>query len=186
MPAEPIHQECTSLQERVSACESLLDVLDGLKYIDGNPVALEDGSGYQLNVVSVTKGENNQWTVKNEEPIVIKHGSKGDDGHTPEVTIKDGNWWIDGVDTGEKAVPADGKDAPTPTFHIWDGVLWYTFAEKPDTSDNGKPTAEDTKGWTSLGNVVGPKGETGEQGPQGPEGIHPLELTKETDVKDPN
>lgn len=186
MPAEPIHQECTSLQERVSACESLLDVLDGLKYIDGNPVALEDGSGYQLNVVSVTKGENNQWTVKNEEPIVIKHGSKGADGHTPEVTIKDGNWWIDGVDTGEKAVPADGKDAPTPTFHIWDGVLWYTFAEKPDTSDNGKPTAEDTKGWTSLGNVVGPKGEAGEQGPQGPEGIHGLEITRVTDVNDPN
>ncbi len=186
MPAEPIHQECTSLQERVSACESLLDVLDGLKYIDGNPVALEDGSGYQLNVVSVTMGENNQWTVKNEEPIVIKHGSKGADGHTPVVTIKDGNWWIDGVDTGEKAVPADGKDAPTPTFHIWDGVLWYTFAEKPDTSDNGKPTAEDTKGWTSLGNVVGPKGETGEQGPQGPEGIHGLEITRVTDVNDPN
>ena len=186
MPAETIHQECTSLQERVLACESLLDVLDGLKYIDGNPVALEDGSGYQLNVVSVTKGENNQWTVKNEEPIVIKHGSKGDDGHTPVVTIKDGNWWIDGVDTGEKAVPADGKDAPTPTFHIWDGVLWYTFAEKPDTSDNGKPTAEDTKGWTSLGNVVGPKGETGEQGPQGPEGIHGLEITRVTDENDPN
>ena len=186
MPAELIHQKCTSLQERVSACESLLDVLDGLKYIDGNPVALEDGSGYQLNVVSVTKGENNQWTVKNEEPIVIKHGSKGADGHTPVVTIKDGNWWIDDVDTGEKAVPADGKDAPTPTFHIWDGVLWYTFAEKPDTSDNGKPTAEDTKGWTSLGNVVGPKGETGEQGPQGPEGIHGLEITRVTDVNDPN
>ncbi len=181
MPADPIHQECTSLQERVLACESLLDVLDGLKYIDGNPVALEDGSGYQLNVVSVTMGENNQWTVKNEEPIVIKHGSKGDDGHTPVVTIQDGNWYIDGVDTGEKAVPADGKDGKTPRFYVYNGELWYTFdAEAP------VPSAESQEGWTSLGNVVGPKGETGEQGPQGPEGIHGLEITRVTDVNDPN
>src|SRR5699024_7894910 len=72
-----------------------------------------------------------------------KNGANGNDGNTPKVEIKDGYWWINDTNTGEKATGDDGK---TPKFRIENGELQYSF--------NGKD-------WTSLGNI---KGEPGMQG----------------------
>ncbi len=51
-------------------------------------------------------------------------GTNGKDGVSPTVTIgNNGNWFIDGVDTGKKAVGQDGvngKDGVSPTVTIGD------------------------------------------------------------------
>ncbi len=164
MPAEPIHQECTSLQERVSAIETLLD---GKTFITGAPVQTE--KGYDLGYVQVTLGEDGKLTTSREQTISINHGK------TPEFNVTVGPdpenqnngkiyWLINGkpmLDASGNPVeaPKDGNDAPEPTFHIWDGVLCYTFDENPDLTDKTKNT------WYELQNVIGPVG------PQGPSGL---------------
>lgn len=164
MPAEPIHQECTSLQERVLAIETLLD---GKTFITGAPVQTE--KGYDLGYVQVTLGEDGKLTTSKEQTISINHGI------TPEFNVTVGPdpenpnngkiyWLINGkpmLDASGNPVeaPKDGKDAPEPTFHIWDGVLCYTFDQNPDLTDRSKNT------WYELQNVIGP------QGPQGPSGL---------------
>ncbi len=55
----------------------------------------------------------------------------------PTVTIGDnGNWFVDGVDTGRKAVGqdgADGRDGVSPTVTIGDNGNWFI-----DGVDTGK------------------------------------------------
>ena len=68
-------------------------------------------------------------------------GQDGKDGHTPEITIGDnGNWFIDGVDTGKPSQGApglDGADGVTPEFNITigDNGNWFINGE-----DTGKPS----------------------------------------------
>ncbi len=166
MPAEPIHQECTSLQERVSAIETLLD---GKTFITGAPVQTENG--YDLGYVQVTLSEDGKLTTSREQTISINHGI------TPEFNVTVGPdpanpnngkiyWLINGkpmLDASGNPVeaPKDGNDAPEPTFHIWDGVLCYTFDQNPDLTDRSKNT------WYELQNVIGPQGPVGPQGPSG-------------------
>ena len=166
MPAELIHQKCTSLQERVSAIETLLN---GKTFITGAPVQTENG--YDLGYVQVTLGEDGKLTTSREQTISINHGK------TPEFNVTVGPdpenpnngkiyWLINGkpmLDASGNPVeaPKDGKDAPEPTFHIWDGVLCYTFDQNPDLTDRSKNT------WYELQNVIGPQGPVGPQGPSG-------------------
>ena len=166
MPAETIHQKCTSLQERVSAIETLLD---GKTFITGAPVQTENG--YDLGYVQVTLGEDGKLTTSREQTISINHGI------TPEFNVTVGPdpenpnngkiyWLINGEPMRDASgnpveAPKDGKDAPEPTFHIWDGVLCYTFDQNPDLTDRSKNT------WYELQNVIGPQGPVGPQGPSG-------------------
>ena len=86
-----------------------------------------------------------------------KDGEKGDDGATPTVEIGDnGNWIINGTDTGVPATGESGKDGKTPTFKIENGHLYYQFNGDSD--------------WKDLGKVEGPQGDKGEQGEQGKPG----------------
>ena len=86
-----------------------------------------------------------------------KDGEKGDDGATPTVEIGDnGNWIINGTDTGVPATGESGKDGKTPTFKIENGHLYYQFNGDSD--------------WKDLGKVEGPQGEKGEEGEQGKPG----------------
>ena len=157
---------CTSLQERVSAIETLLN---GKTFITGAPVQTE--KGYDLGYVQVTLGEDGKLTTSKEQTISINHGI------TPEFNVTVGPdpanpnngkiyWLINGkpmLDASGNPVeaPKDGKDAPEPTFHIWDGVLCYTFDQNPDLTDRSKNT------WYELQNVIGPQGPVGPQGPSG-------------------
>ena len=51
-------------------------------------------------------------------------GFPGADGHTPEIKIGDnGNWVIDGFDTGVRAAAQQGQDGITP--HIGDNGNWF-------------------------------------------------------------
>ena len=45
--------------------------------------------------------------------IEVDYQERGEDGHTPYIV--DGNWWINGVDTGHSSTGADGKSA----FEVW-------------------------------------------------------------------
>ena len=117
----------------------------------------------------MTLGEDGKLTTSKEQTISINHGL------TPEFNVTVGPdpenpnngkiyWLINGkpmLDASGNPVeaPKDGKDAPEPTFHIWDGVLCYTFDQTPDLTDRSKNT------WYELQNVIGP------QGPQGPSGL---------------
>src|SRR5699024_5501096 len=85
----------------------------------------------------VTGAEGQEITFKDEDgndvgSVIVYHGVDGEDGQdgaTPEII--DGNWWIDGTDTGIAATgPAgadgadgtDGQDGATP--EIIDGNWW--------------------------------------------------------------
>jgi hypothetical protein len=69
-------------------------------------------------------------------------GAPGQDGHSPVVTIGDnGNWFIDGVDTGKSAKGEDGapgEPGSTPTIEIGDNGNWIINGE-----DTGKPSKGD-------------------------------------------
>ena len=57
------------------------------------------------------------WTV-----LIDLSDLKGEDGHTPYIG-KNGNWWINGADTGVYAGGKDGENGLTP--HIgWNGNWW--------------------------------------------------------------
>ncbi len=70
-------------------------------------------------------------------------GEKGEDGHTPVITIGDnGNWYVDGTDTGIAATGAKG--------------------DKGDKGDTGETGAKGDKG---------DKGDAGESGADGKDGV---------------
>ena len=81
--------------------------------------------------------------------------ANGKDGAMPTVEIGDnGNWFIDGTDTGKTAKGEDGADGKTPTFKIEDGYLYYQFEEDGD--------------WEKLDyKLTGPKGDQGDPGEDG-------------------
>ena len=59
------------------------------------------------------KGENGDigsQGPQGEQGIQGIQGEPGKDGHTPVITIVDGYWYIDGIDTGVKAKGEDGSD----------------------------------------------------------------------------
>lgn len=45
--------------------------------------------------------------------VLALQGAPGKDGHTPEITIVDGIWYIDGQSTGVTAVGTEGSQGPT-------------------------------------------------------------------------
>ena len=74
-------------------------------------------------------------------------GEDGKDGSTPLITIgNNGNWFINGVDSGVKARGEDGKDATAPEITIGENGNW--FIDGVDTNVKAK----------------GEKGEDGEDG----------------------
>ena len=83
---------------------------------------------YELAVESgLTDLTYEEWLVT----IKGAKGDKGDDGHTPSITIgNNGNWFIDNVDTSVKAKGEGGVAGS-------DGTVWYTGTVAPNNS-NGK------------------------------------------------
>ena len=147
--AKGIEEEITKLNSQLEAYGNLVE---GKSFIT-SVTAVEGGQ----QITYVTIGEDGKETS---DTFTITNGKDGDDGATPTVEIGDnGNWIINGTDTGVSAKGQNGTDGKTPTFKIENGNLYYQF--------------EDDDDWKDLGNVTGPKGnkgDTGEQGPAGEEG----------------
>ena len=81
---------------------------------------------YKLAVESGYEGTYEQWlaTIKGAK------GDKGDDGHTPVITIgNDGYWYVDGVSTTVKATGQTGSKGD-------DGKTWLSGTRAPN-NDNG-------------------------------------------------
>ena len=96
-----------------------------------------------------------------------KNGLDGKDGFTPEAG-ENGNWWIDGKDTGKSWKGVDGKDGATPV--IGDNGNWFI-----DGKDTGKPSRgerglDGTNGTNGRDGVDGKDGQTGAAGRDGVDG----------------
>ena len=147
--AKGIEEEITELNSQLEAYGNLME---GKSFIT-SVTAVEGGQ----QITYVTIGEDGTETSHS---FTITNGKDGNDGTTPTVKIGDnGNWIINGTDTGVSAKGQNGTDGKTPIFKIENGNLYYQFEGDDD--------------WKDLGNVTGPKGDkgdTGEQGPAGEEG----------------
>ena len=147
----PTWQWAESIEEDIAELNGQLEAYAGLmqgKLLITGVKATKDGQ--TITYITVDKDGKpsapQSFTITNG-----KDGEKGDNGVTPTVEIGDnGNWIINGTDSG---VPATGEDGKTPTFKIENGHLYYQFNGDSD--------------WEDLGKVEGPQGEQGEQGAQG-------------------
>ena len=79
--------------------------------------------------------------------------TNGQNGQTPTITIQDGYWYINGVNTGQQAQGEKGDKG-----------------DKGDTGDTGPQGIQGPKGDTGETGPQGDKGDTGEQGPKGDKG----------------
>lgn len=82
--------------------------------------ALLEAFENKLTISAITNVENGYKIVfSNGTELLIRNGN---DGHTPVITLGDnGNWFIDGVDTGKAAA---GQDGLSPVLSIVDGY-WH-------------------------------------------------------------
>ncbi|ADY35861.1 Collagen triple helix repeat-containing protein [Phocaeicola salanitronis DSM 18170] len=137
------------IEDLNSQLEAYGNLMEGKSFIT-SVTAVEGGQ----QITYVTVDENGTETSHS---FTITNGKDGDDGATPTVKIgNNGNWIINGTDTGVSAKGQNGTDGKTPTFKIENGNLYYQFEGDDD--------------WKDLGNVTGPKGDKGDTGEQGPEG----------------
>lgn len=148
---------------------------------DGITITMMDGTTY-----NITNGKDGA------------DGATGADGKPGSVVEigENGNWFIDGVDTGmpsrgadgqDGQDGADGQDGTTPTIEIIDGYWWINGANTnvPATGANGADGEDGTEitigengNWFLDGvdsgvkaqGPQGPQGPAGEEGAQGPEG----------------
>lgn len=153
----------------------------------------KDGkSAYEIWIEEVNKGLDNphnpgtNWP-KDEVDIndfwYYLTGADGKDGVTPNIG-SNGNWWVNGEDTGVPAKGEDGEDGKDgnngsmPNITIGENGNWYINGE-----DTGKPSRgeQGPAGGTGEGGegTPGPTGPQGPQGPKGDDGKSAYELWKE-------
>ena len=135
--------------------------------VDTYTITYTDGTTANF---TVTNGSNGAQGIQ---------GPKGDDGHTPLITIKDGNWYIDGEDTGVSATNGAEGDAGLSAYEIYKKYHpEYTGTEEEWIEslkgEQGIPGEQGPQGEQGVPGVQGPQGEQGipgEQGPQGEQGV---------------
>lgn len=120
-----LERDINSLKDRVEDYEAQMQKLnDDMNIIrvllDGNKTITSysfDGTNYTL-------------TLSNGETLTLTQGVVG--ANYPSITIgENGNWIIEGEDTGEYAVAKDGENAENPQFKIEGGTWWaYDSATK--------------------------------------------------------
>lgn len=121
----------------------------------------EDGkSAYEIWVEAVEEGLDNPKNPGTEWPKdqtdlsdfwYYLTGADGEDGVTPNIG-ENGNWWINGEDTGIPATGEDGEDGHSPVITIGSNGNWFI-----DGVDTGQA-------------AQGPKGDTGSSGSSGSAG----------------
>ena len=126
----------------------------------------------------VTNGSNGETGVQ---------GFPGEDGHTPEITIgTNGNWFIDGSDSGVFATGPEGaRGEPGITPHIGSNGNWWigeVDTEVQAIGRNGKTPLIGANGNWWIGGTdtgVSAYGQPGPEGPEGPagRGIQSIEKT---------
>ena len=142
------------------------DGADGAPGTDGAPGA--DGADGKTPVIGVYLAEDGvyYWTINGE----VVTGEDGNPirvtGKTPEVYIGDnGNWYIDGEDTGVKA---KGEDAQAPTVTIGQNGNWYINGEDTGLPSKGTDGKDGADGKTPVFKVEGGKWYVSYDGESGP------------------
>ena len=129
-----LKDEIDRLKERMAQYESLLDALGKQLYV----VSYEVKDSYYI----ITLSDGSRLSVRNTSSF-IKIGENGNwwidgvdsgqpaKGEMPQISIGgNGNWWISGEDTGISARGQTGKDASEIiSIAIVDGVMIFTFAD---------------------------------------------------------
>ncbi len=121
--------------------------------------------------ITYTNGETTTFTVTNgsagEQGIQGIQGEKGEDGRTPVITIQNGNWYIDGVDTGKSADGIKGNTgngisaiAKTSTDGLVD-TYTITFTNGTTTTFTVTNGANGAQGAQGIQGIKGEKGEDG-------------------------
>ena len=126
--------------------------------------------------ITYTDGTTSTFTVTNgaEGPQGIQ-GEKGADGHTPVITIgENGNWFVDGKDTGIKAQGPKGdkgdkgdvgKDGTSVlTGHGEPSVELGNVGDSYIDLDNWNYYVKTSEGWQLNGNIKGVNGQDGNDG----------------------
>ncbi|PAM91744.1 hypothetical protein B4N84_23220 [Flavobacterium sp. IR1] len=115
-----LKNDVNSLKERMAQYESLLDVLNKRLYV----VSYETKDGNYI----ITMSDGSKLSVRNASSFI-------------EIG-ENGNWWIDGVDSGNKAIAEDGK---APKIAIGQNGNWFINDEDTGVSaaaQKGKDAAE--------------------------------------------
>lgn len=88
------------------------------------------------------EGDKYVLTLSNGETITL---TQGNDGVTyPKVEIIDGNWYVDGGDTGIKAKAEDGIDTPQPPVFKIESGNWHVSYNGGETYEDLKVSATET------------------------------------------
>ena len=107
---------------------------DGYWYIGENKTEVKAKGEKGEDGITPEIGTDGYWYVGGTKTTVQAQGEKGEDGKTPVITIgDDGNWIIDGKDTGKTSVGKDGDKG-----------------EKGDKGENGKDGKTPVKGTDFL------------------------------------
>lgn len=97
------------------------------------------GSTVKGEAPSVTSANWVLYVAKGDTGARGDKGDPGNDGHTPAITIgTNGNWLIDGKDSGQKA---QGNDGHTPTVTIGSDGYWYIDNTKTSQKAQGETGA---------------------------------------------
>lgn len=134
---DDLKKDIDDLKERMAQYESLLDALNRHLYVTG----YEAQSGYYLIALS----DGTTLSVRNTSPFIeigengnwwidgkdTGHAATGDGGTAPQITIgSNGNWWINGEDTGTSAKGQAGKDASEiVSIALVNEVMTFVFAD---------------------------------------------------------
>ena len=118
-----------------------------------------------IDVYTITYSDNTTSTflVTNGENGAQGQGIPGQDGHTPEITVgENGNWFVDGVDTGTHA---QGPQGPTGqagySVHTGEGVPAANLGQNGDSYINllsWDYYVMDSGVWVKIGNIAGQDG----------------------------
>ena len=168
----------SDLRRRVDAVEG---TLADLKAQIANGVLIESITS-SSNGVTITTSDGNTYNITN--------GTNGVNG-TPGSVVEigdNGNWFIDGVDTGMPSRGAagqdgadgqdgeDGADGYVPSIEIRDGY-WYIDGVNTGQAAQGEKGDKGDKGDQGETGPAGPQGPEGPQGPAGNDGTNGTEIT---------
>ena len=164
-------------------------VVDGVDTgISARGPAGENGNGIESIVKTATNGLIDTYTITYTDGttstfVVVNgqdgqrgpQGLPGDDGHTPVVTIgENGNWFVDGTDTGVSARGQQGEVGETGengnSVITGSGAPLNTLGRDGDTYidlDSWYVFVKEDGAWVVKGNIRGAAGETGNAGTNG-------------------
>lgn len=102
----------TLLEEQVKILNDNIEVLAYILNPDNKTISGAEYSDNDKTAIIITLSNGDKLTLTVGKPGEIKE---------PEVTIKDGYWFINGEPTGEKAVGVDGENGGIPQFRVFGG-----------------------------------------------------------------